>query len=230
MIVRRSIPKLARQFSLTALLSKNVSIIGLEPIKFPPSVTITPSPTQVMITGPLGTTSVPLESYMTIAFPHQDTMKLTVKKSEEKLQRQMWGTTRTLISNAIIGMTEGFSVPLYLVGVGYRVALEEDPRGSLDGGNGKRLNLRPGYSHSVFVPIPSHIIAEVPSPTKIILSCTDKHLLGLFAAKIRAYRKPEPYKGKVSSITSVYVYLPMTVFQGIFIGNEVIRIKSVKKK
>ena len=230
MIIRRSIPKLARQFSSTALLSKNVSIIGREPIKFPPSVTITPSPTQVTITGPLGTTSVPLESYMTLAFPLQDTMKLTVEKSEKKLQRQMWGTTRTLISNAIIGMTEGFSVPLYLVGVGYRVALEEDPRGSLDGGNGKRLNLRPGYSHSVFVPIPSHIKAEVPSPTKIILSCTDKHLLGLFAAKIRAYRKPEPYKGKVSSVTFVYIHLPMTVVQGIFIGSEVIRIKSVKKK
>ena len=210
MIIRRSIPKFTRQFSSTALLSKNVSIIGREPIKFPPSVTITPTPTQVTITGPLGTTSVPLESYMTIAFPLQDTMKLTVKKSEEKLQRQMWGTTRTLISNAIIGMTEGFSVPLYLVGVGYRVALEEDPRGSLDGGNGKRLNLRPGFSHSVFVPIPSHIKAEVPSPTKIILSCTDKHLLGLFAAKIRAYRKPEPYKGKVSFKTFVYIYLLMS--------------------
>ena len=205
MNVRRSIPKIARQFSSTALLSKNVSIIGREPIKFPPSVTITPSPSQVTITGPLGTTSVPIKSYMTIDFPLQDTMKLTVERPEEKLQRQMWGTTRTHISNAIVGMTEGFSVPLYLVGVGYRVALEEDPRGSSNGGNGKRLNLRPGFSHSVFVPIPSHIKAEVPSPTKIILSCTDKHLLGLFAAKIRSYRKPEPYKGKVSTI-NFYLY------------------------
>lgn len=94
-------------------------------------------------------------------------------------------------------MTEGFSVPVYLVGVGYRVALEEDPRGTTDGGNGRRLNMKLGYSHSVLVPIPSYIKAEVPSATKIVLFCTDKHLLGLFAAKIRGYRKPEPYKGKV---------------------------------
>ncbi|KAK1229871.1 54S ribosomal protein L6 mitochondrial [Marasmius sp. AFHP31] len=110
-------------------------------------------------------------------------------------------------------MTEGFTVPLYLVGVGYRAALEEDPRGTSDGGNGKRLHMKLGYSHSIFVPIPPHIKAEVPTPTKIVVSCTDKHLLGLFAAKIRGYRKPEPYKGK-----------------GIFVGDETIRIKSVKKK
>jgi large subunit ribosomal protein L6 len=150
---------------------------------------------------------------MKIDFPVEDIMKLTVENSTKKLQRQMWGTTRTLISNAIIGMTEGFTVPLYLVGVGYRVALEDDPRGQTDGGNGQRLNLKVGFSHDVIVPIPSHITVEVPSPTKIVLFCKDKHLLGLFAAKIRGFRKPEPYKGK-----------------GIFVGNETIRIKSVKKK
>lgn len=126
-----------------------------------------------------------------------NTLKLTVEAGSEKLQRQMWGTTRTLISNAVTGMTEGFSVPLFLVGVSYRAALESDPRGIADGGNGKRLQMHVGRSHPVFVPIPSYIHAEVPSPTKIVLSCTDKHLLGLFAAKIRGYRIPEPYKGKV---------------------------------
>ncbi|KAF8964225.1 ribosomal protein L6, alpha-beta domain-containing protein [Flammula alnicola] len=213
MIFRPPIARLVRSFSSTAQVCKNVSIIGREPIKIPPSVTITPTPTEVKITGPLGTTAVPLKDYMKIDFPVEDTMKLTVQKSSEKLQRQMWGTTRTLIWNAIIGMTEGFTVPIYLVGVGYRVALEDDPRGTTDGGNGQRLNMKLGYSHSVLVPIPSHIKAEVPSATKIILFCKDKHLLGLFAAKIRGYRKPEPYKGK-----------------GVFIGNETIRIKSVKKK
>lgn len=88
-------------------------------------------------------------------------------------------------------------MPVYLVGVGYRVQLEEDVRGMVDGGNGQRLNMKLGYSHPVYVPIPSHIKAEVPSPTKIVLFCKDKHLLGLFSAKIRGYRKPEPYKGKV---------------------------------
>ncbi|KAG6899223.1 hypothetical protein C0993_012137 [Termitomyces sp. T159_Od127] len=150
---------------------------------------------------------------MKITFPETGMVAISVEDAEIKVQRQMWGTTRTLIFNAITGMTEGFTVPLYLVGVGFRVALEEDPRGTSDGGNGKRFNMKLGYSHSVYVPIPTHIKAEVPTPTKIVLSCTDKHLLGLFAAKVRGYRKPEPYKGK-----------------GIFIGNEQIRIKSVKKK
>ncbi|KAF9534468.1 ribosomal protein L6, alpha-beta domain-containing protein [Crepidotus variabilis] len=207
------VARLARSFSSSASTCKDYSIIGREPIKIPESVTIKPTPTAVSISGPLGATSVPLKAYMRLDFLMPNTMKLTVERGSEKLQRQMWGTTRTLISNAIIGMTEGFTVPLFLVGVGYRVALEDDPRGTTDGGNGRRLHMRLGYSHSVFVPVPAHIKAEVPSPTKIVLSCTDKHQLGLFAAKIREFRKPEPYKGK-----------------GIFVGNETIRIKSVKKK
>ena len=116
----------------------------------------------------------------------------------------MWGTTRTLINNAIIGMTEGFTVPLYLVGVGYRAALEDDPCGTTEGNSGKRLNMKVGFSHSVYVPIPKHIKAEVPLPTKIVLSCTDKHQLGLYAAKVRAWRPPEPYKGKVCSLLSSF--------------------------
>jgi len=135
---------------------------------------------------------------MKIDFPEPNLMTVVVEDAEIKVHRQMWGTTRTLINNAIIGMSEGFSVPLYLVGVGFRVALEEDPRSTSDGGNGKRFNMKVGFSHPVYVPIPAHIQAEVPSPTKIVLSCTDKHQLGLFAAKVRGYRKPEPYKGKVS--------------------------------
>ncbi|KAF5382578.1 hypothetical protein D9615_002782 [Tricholomella constricta] len=213
MIIRSRLGQAIRCFSSTARVSAHVSHIGREPIRFPANVTLTPSSTALSISGPLGTTSVPLQPYMKIEFPETNMMAVTVEDAEIKGQRQMWGTTRTLIFNAITGMTEGFSVPLYLVGVGYRVALEEDPRGTSDGGNGKRLNMKLGYSHSVFVPIPTHITAEVPLPTKIILGCTDKHLLGLFAAKVRSYRKPEPYKGK-----------------GIFIGNEQIRIKSVKKK
>ncbi|KAG6862723.1 hypothetical protein C0991_010532 [Blastosporella zonata] len=202
-----------RSFSSSARVLKHVSHIGREPIRVPKNVSLNPTPTALSITGPLGTTSVPLQSYMKIEFPEESMVAVSVEDAEIKCQRQMWGTTRTLIFNAITGMTEGFTVPLYLVGVGYRVALEEDPRGSSDGGNGKRLNMKLGYSHSVFLPIPTHIKAEVPSPTKIIISCTDKHQLGLFAAKVRSYRKPEPYKGK-----------------GIFVGNEQIRIKSVKKK
>lgn len=112
----------------------------------------------------------------------------------------MWGTTRTLIFNAVMGMTEGYTVPVYLVGVGYRAAIEPDPRGTTEGNSGQRLNMKLGFSHAVFVPIPAHIKAEVPLPTKIVLSCTDKSQLGQFAANVRGWRPPEPYKGKVSDL------------------------------
>ena len=203
---------LVRCFSSTARAQKHVSHIGREPIKYSPKVILTPSLTAITIQGPLGTTSVPLQPYMKIEFPEENTVAVSVEDAEIKVQRQMWGTTRTLISNAIIGMTDGFTVPLYLVGVGYRVAIETDPRADIEGGSGQRLSMKLGYSHTVYVPIPSHIKAEVPSATKIVLSCTDKHLLGLFAAKVRGYRKPEPYKGKVSfsPVWTIYSISTMT--------------------
>lgn len=206
-------PKFGLSIRFFSSSSQALSHIGREPIRYPTNVTVCPSSTTISVSGPLGQTLVPLRPFMKIDFPEPNVMSVSVVNAQIKEQRQMWGTTRTLIANAITGMTEGFSVPLYLVGVGYRVALEEDPRGMVTGSNGKRLNMKLGFSHPVYVPVPAHIKAEVPSPTKIVLSCTDKHLLGLFAAKVRSYRKPEPYKGK-----------------GIFIGTEQIRIKSVKKK
>ena len=138
--------------------------------------------------------------------PENGLVALSVDDATRKNQRSMWGLTRTLINNAIVGMTEGFSVPLYLVGVGYRAALEDDPRGTENGGNGKRLNMKLGFSHSVFVPIPPHIKAEVPTATKIVLGCTDKHQLGLFAAKVRKWRPPEPYKGKVRLNSGFFIH------------------------
>ena len=98
-------------------------------------------------------------------------------------------------------MTEVFSVPLCLVGVGYRAVLEDDPRGTENGGGGKRSNVELGFSHSVFVPIPPHIKVEVLTATKIVLSCTGRHQLGLFAARVKKWRPPEPYKGKVRLVS-----------------------------
>ena len=192
-----------RSFTSTARASAHTSHIGREPIAIPPSVKLTPSRASVSVQGPLGSTTIPLMSFMRLAFSDPNTLAVSVDNPEVKQQRSMWGTTRTLINNAIIGMTEGFSVPLYLVGVGYRAALEDDPRQPTDGTRGQRLNMKLGFSHSVIVPIPPHVKAEVPSPTKIVLSCTDKHQLGLFAAKVRRYRPPEPYKGKVSCVLGI---------------------------
>ncbi|KAG2127788.1 ribosomal protein L6, alpha-beta domain-containing protein [Suillus cothurnatus] len=213
MIPRAALSKSLRYFSSSARTCVHISHIGKTPIPIPPNVTITQSQTSLEVKGPLGSTSVPLESYMKLAYPQENVLTIAVEDAEVKKQRSMWGLTRTLINNAVVGMTEGFTVPIYLVGVGYRAALEDDPRGTTNGGNGQRLNMKLGHSHNVYVPIPAHIKANVPSPTKITLFCTDKHLLGLFAARIRKWRPPEPYKGK-----------------GVFIGDEQIRIKSVKKK
>ncbi|KAJ7134612.1 ribosomal protein L6, alpha-beta domain-containing protein [Mycena epipterygia] len=191
----------------------HLSHIGSKPIPVPDVVKFATTPTSISIEGPLGKTTLPLFPFVNINLSDPKMMFVSVQDAEIREQRRMWGTTRTLISNAVTGVSEGFTVPLYLVGVGYRAAMEEDPRGTDDGNNGRRLNMKLGYSHPVIIPIPAHIKAEVPSPTKIVLFCTEKHLLGLFAAKVRGYRKPEPYKGK-----------------GIFIGNETVKIKAVKKK
>jgi large subunit ribosomal protein L6 len=200
--------------------------IGRAPVLYPPSVTLIPTPTALRVNGPLGKTTVPLEPYMTISMKNPlnhptaqvgskgktketglPSVSVSVAEPQARKQRSMWGLTRTLIANAITGMTEGFTVPLHLVGVGYRAALEPDPRpaaiiakeggGASGHGPPMRLNMKLGYSHSVFVPIPPYIKAEVPIPTRIMLSCNDKQKLGLFAAKVRNWRKPEPYKGKV---------------------------------
>lgn len=194
-----------RCFSSTRPANGHTSHIGKTPIPVPPSVTLNTTITKLEVIGPLGSTSVPLEPYMHLAPAGSGIVELSVDDATKKKQRSMWGLTRTLINNAIIGMTEGFSVPLYLVGVGYRAALEDDPRGTTNGDSGKRLNMKLGFSHSVFVPIPPHIKAEVPTATKILLSCTDKHQLGLFAAKVRKFRPPEPYKGKVRVIFVFFI-------------------------
>ena len=179
-----------------------VSNIGRQPVIYPPSVTLTPSPTSMLVKGPLGETSVPLLPFVRVDAPQSQTVVVSVENPKERKQRAMWGLTRTLIHNAVVGMTEGYTLPVYLVGVGYRVALEPDPRGKGDGRSGQRLMMRLGFSHPVFISIPDHIEAKVPVPTKIELRCTDKHLLGLFAAQIRKWRPPEPYKGKVRSTLS----------------------------
>lgn len=206
-----SLRPVVRSFSSSAPTCAHVSNIGKVPIRIPENVTITPTPTEVTVSGPLGTTAVPLTPFMRLVFKQPQTLSVGVEEPKLRKQRAMWGLTRTLISNAITGITEGFTVPLYLVGVGYRAAMESDPLGAGDGRSGQRLNMKLGFSHSVYVSVPSHIKAEVVTPTKIVLSCTDKHLLGLFAAKVRKWRPPEPYKGKVRLLVPGLQQLRSTV-------------------
>ncbi|MGL4856030.1 MAG: 50S ribosomal protein L6 [Plesiomonas sp.] len=112
------------------------------------------------------------------------------------------GTARSLVNNMLIGVTEGFQKKLQLVGVGYRAALK---------GNAVALSL--GYSHPIEHQLPAGITAECPTQTEIVLKGSDKQLIGQVAADLRAYRRPEPYKGK-----------------GVRYADEVVRIKEAKKK
>ena len=104
---------------------------------------------------------------------------------EHTLGRAMWGTSQALLSNLVIGVTEGFFKTLDITGVGYRAAVQ-----------GKTLNLQLGYSHDINYPIPDNIEIKCETQTTIEVSGTDKQAVGQVAAEIRSYRKPEPYKGK----------------------------------
>ncbi|KAF9517173.1 hypothetical protein BS47DRAFT_1380541 [Hydnum rufescens UP504] len=208
--------------------TRRASHVGSAPIPCPSSVTVSPAAGLLTITGPKGSQQIPLASFVRLAIQSPSSsapstsstpassqaIVVSVENPNLKIQRAAWGLSRVLIANAITGLTEGFALSLKLVGVGFRAAVEEDPLADPNGLNsGQRLNMKLNYAHNVIVPIPRGIIATTPQPTKIVLRGTDKQQVGQFAANIRSWRKPEPYKGK-----------------GIFVGNETIKLKDVKKK
>ena len=106
-------------------------------------------------------------------------------RSESKRARAMWGTSQSMVSNLVTGVTDGYSKTLEITGVGYRAAMQ-----------GKTLNLQLGYSHDINYPIPEGIEIKCENQTTIEVSGADKQAVGQVAAEIRAFRKPEPYKGK----------------------------------
>jgi large subunit ribosomal protein L6 len=106
----------------------------------------------------------------------------------------MWGLSRSLVNNLVVGVTAGFTTKLEIQGVGYRAAVQ-----------GKKLNLQLGFSHDVAYPIPDGIAITAEKPTMLTVTGMDKQLVGQVAAEIRAYRKPEPYKGKGVRYVGEYV-------------------------
>jgi large subunit ribosomal protein L6 len=106
-------------------------------------------------------------------------------RDETKRARSMWGTSRTLVSNLVTGVTKGFERKLEITGVGYRAAVQ-----------GKNLQIALGFSHDVVYPIPNGITIVTPKPTEVVISGIDRQKVGQVAAEIRGYRPPEPYKGK----------------------------------
>ncbi|MGH7640506.1 MAG: 50S ribosomal protein L6 [Candidatus Dormibacteria bacterium] len=160
-----------------------MSRIGRTAIPLPQGVTVKLEWPSVAVTGPMGELRRELPRAMTVR--QEDGLLLVERPSDSAPHRSLHGLTRTLLANMVQGVTTGFRKELELQGVGYRASIQAGD-----------LQLALGYSHPVRVTPPPGIRIEVPEPTRIAVSGSDKELVGQTAARIRAARKPEPYKGK----------------------------------
>ncbi|HAL30627.1 MAG TPA: 50S ribosomal protein L6 [Coriobacteriia bacterium] len=169
-----------------------MSRIGKQPIPVPAGVEVTIEGTDVTVKGPKGVLSQSFDPDMQITL--EDGAVLVRRPTDGRRHRSLHGLTRTLISNMVVGVSEGFRKDMEIVGVGYRAVLK-----------GSDLDLSLGLSHPMVVPAPEGITFEVPAPTKISVIGIDKQRVGQVAAEIRAIRPPEPYKGKGIRYTGEYV-------------------------
>ena len=161
-----------------------MSRIGKLPVSVPAGVEVSINGNEVNVKGPKGELTQTFHKELTIE-KAEDGSIVVSRPNDERESRAMHGLTRTLIHNMIIGVSEGYSKTLELVGVGYRAAVK---------GNTLELNL--GFSHLVNMEEIDGITVEVPAPNKVIIHGIDKQKVGQFAANVRAKRPPEPYKGK----------------------------------
>lgn len=169
-----------------------MSRIGKMPIAIPSGVEVTINGDTVTVKGSKGELTRTFSDLMTIK--EEDGHVIVERPDDSREAKAQHGLTRTLIANMIEGVSQGFSKKLVLVGVGYRAALK-----------GSDLELQLGYSHPVIVKAPENIKFEVPTQTEIIVSGISKEQVGQVAANIRAWRKPEPYKGKGIRYEGEYV-------------------------
>jgi len=160
-----------------------MSRIGKLPITIPANVDVNWNGSEMSVKGKFGTLEISIPDTIGIQ-QDENTVKVSLK-NENRTLRSLHGLYRTLINNMIIGVSEQFELTLILKGVGYRAAVQ-----------GKEIVLSLGYSHPVKINIPETISVEVVQNTTINLKSCDKELLGLFGSNIRAWRRPEPYKGK----------------------------------
>ena len=161
-----------------------MSRIGRSPIPLPSGVTIEVADRHVKITGPKGTLERDLPRDITV---REDEGQLIVERpTDQRQHRALHGLTRSLVNNMVVGVTDGFTRDLEIVGVGYRAAATTP----------SKLDLALGFSHPVSVDAPEGITFETPAPTRITVRGIDKEAVGQVAANIRSIRKPEPYKGK----------------------------------
>jgi len=177
-----------------------MSRIGKHPVRIPSGVEVLLSGQTLTAKGRLGTLNLVVSNEVDASIA--DGAVTIAPKSDAKQSRAMWGTTRALVNNMVTGVSTGFSVNLEITGVGYRAQVQ-----------GNTLNLQLGYSHDIPFPIPGDVRITCERPTAITVIGADRQRVGQIAADIRAYRPPEPYKGK-----------------GIRYATESVRRKEGKKK
>ena len=177
-----------------------MSRIGTHPVRIPSGVEVSLSGEMLTVKGSLGTLRLLVSNEVDASIV--DGAVTIAPKSDTKLSRAMWGTTRALVNNMVTGVSAGFSVNLEITGVGYRAQVQGDT-----------LNLQLGYSHDIPFQIPKDVRIACERPTVVTVSGADRQRVGQIVADIRAYRPPEPYKGK-----------------GIRYATETVRRKEGKKK
>jgi len=170
-----------------------MSRIGKKSVPIPSGVTANIEGQTVKVKGPKGAMQVVLPEDVTVKMDN-GAVKVD-PRNETKRARSMWGTSRTLVNNLVTGVTKGYEKKLEITGVGYRAALQ-----------GKNLQIALGYSHDVIYPIPEGISITAPKPTEIVVAGIDKQKVGQVAAEIRAFRPPEPYKGKGVKYAGEYIF------------------------
>jgi large subunit ribosomal protein L6 len=177
-----------------------MSRIGNFPVDLPANVEVQLSGTEIAVKGPLGTLKQAMSAQVSVERVEN---KLRFKvANESRAANALSGTMRALVANMVHGVTKGYERKLTLVGVGYRAQAQGD-----------KLNLTLGYSHPIVHQMPTGIKVETPTQTEIMIKGIDKQVVGQVAAEIRAYRRPEPYKGK-----------------GVRYADETVVLKETKKK
>lgn len=169
-----------------------MSRIGKKPIAVPAGVEVKIDGHTVIVKGPKGTLSRTLNEEMDIKMENNEI--LVSRPNDEIKNRSLHGLTRTLINNMVVGVTQGFEKKLEIQGVGYNAQMQ-----------GKNLKLALGFSHPVIITPPEGITITTPSSVVILVSGADKEMVGQVAAEIRAWREPEPYKGKGIRYSGEYV-------------------------
>ncbi|QDH34550.1 50S ribosomal protein L6 [Porphyrobacter sp. YT40] len=170
-----------------------MSRIGKKPVAIPGGVTATIDNGTISVKGPKGTLTMGLSDL--IDYKVEEGAISVKPANDSKQARAFWGMQRTLVSNLVEGVSNGFTKILDIKGVGYRANAQ-----------GRNLKLQLGYSHDVDLPVPEGLEVKTPDQTTIEISGTDKQAVGQFAAEIRRWRKPEPYKGKGIAYRGEYIF------------------------